>query len=143
MDIYEELFFSLKKVHEQTIALMHLKDDEELLTRGQMFLLFRINQTEKLKTTDISQFFGITPGAATAIADKLEQLEFIQRHRAENDRRVVYIKLTEKGTELVAKKKEEFKNRFTDLLGDFPKEEVHQTVQALNKIAQALQKTND
>ncbi|WP_227936400.1 MarR family winged helix-turn-helix transcriptional regulator [Alkalihalobacillus deserti] len=139
MDLYEELFFSLKKVHEQTIAIMQSKEDS-VLPKGQMFLLFKINRSEKMKTTDISQFFGITPGAATSIADKLEQLEFIQRHRAEKDRRVVYITLTEKGKEFVNKKKEEFKNRFTELLGDFPKGEIQETIQSLNKIAMALQK---
>jgi DNA-binding MarR family transcriptional regulator len=139
MDLFEELFFSLKNVHEQTIALMHSKDDG-ILTKGQVFLLFKIDRSENMKTTDISQFFGITAGAATSIADKLEQLGFIERQRAENDRRVVYIRLTDKGSEFVNKRKVEFKNRFTEKLGTFSEEEIRNTVQSLNKIAEALQK---
>ncbi|MFJ7975802.1 MarR family winged helix-turn-helix transcriptional regulator [Peribacillus sp. JNUCC 23] len=77
-----------------------LTNDEEI-SENLVLLLLRLKLFGFLKITDISDAFLLTPGAATNMCDKLEQLNYIERIRLKEDRRVVRVTLTEKGEERV------------------------------------------
>ena len=139
MSPFEQLIMALKQVHENTINVLQPKE-EEGLSHGHMFLLFMIFRKGSIKTTDISHHFGITPGAATAIADKLENLGLIVRERDLKDRRVVVISLSPGGLELVKNKKSEHVKMFEEILKDFSIEEILSLVQTLTKISGAIAK---
>lgn len=70
-----------------------------------MIFLFMINNKGEIKTSEVSEYFGVTSGAATGIADKLETLGLIDRHRSDTDRRVVTLALSEKGKNLYKTRK--------------------------------------
>ena len=55
---------------------------------------------------------------ATRLMDKLCDKNFIERERCEKDRRVVYVKITNKGLELLATIDEHQKTPFLDKLSD-------------------------
>ncbi|WP_078551232.1 MarR family winged helix-turn-helix transcriptional regulator [Bacillus alkalicellulosilyticus] len=139
MNKYEELIVSLKEVHEQMIGIM-APSEEEGITYGQMFLLFYIHSQEKIKTTDISNHFGITPGAATAIADKLETSGLIERIRDIKDRRIVLISLSEKGRLYVERKKKENINKVAEVLKELSDEEIVSASKAIQKISKTMAK---
>ena len=79
----------------------------KLLTRNQdisdnlVLLLLMLKLFKFMKITEISEVFFLTPGAATKMCDKLEQLGLIERIRLKEDRRVVRVSLTKKGEEEV------------------------------------------
>ncbi len=79
-----------------------LTKDEDI-SENLVLLLLRLKLFGFLKITDISDAFLLTPGAATNMCDKLEQLNYIKRIRLKDDRRVVRVSLTEKGEERVDK----------------------------------------
>lgn len=60
-------------------------------------LMFLLQLTGSLNITDISERLVITPGAASFMCDKLEDLGYIERIRTKEDRRVVNIVLTGSG----------------------------------------------
>jgi DNA-binding MarR family transcriptional regulator len=136
LNIYEQLIIALRQVHENFIDVM--QSNEEKLSHGHLFLLFMIYRMGSIKTTDISTHFGITPGAATGIADKIENLGLIQRERDKNDRRVVFISLSPKGMEFVQNKKNEHITLFEEILSDFSNEEMISTIRMLHKISNAI-----
>ncbi|MFT9846033.1 MarR family winged helix-turn-helix transcriptional regulator [Aneurinibacillus sp. REN35] len=79
----------------------------KLLTHNQgisdnlVLLLLHLKLFRFLKITEIADTFFLTPGAATKMCDKLEQLGFVERIRLKEDRRVVRVTLTKKGGEKV------------------------------------------
>lgn len=79
----------------------------KLLTHNQgisdniLLLLLNLKLFKFLKITEISDTFFLTPGAATKMCDKLEQLGLVERIRLKDDRRVVRVTLTHKGEEKV------------------------------------------
>jgi DNA-binding MarR family transcriptional regulator len=95
------------KLKKTTIA--GLKQSEQGLL---VILAINLGNDKKLFTvTEISNLLQITPAGVTHLINPLEELGFIERLQAPNDRRVVLIGLTDKGTKfsetLIAKAQEE------------------------------------
>ncbi|MDT3428896.1 DNA-binding MarR family transcriptional regulator [Paenibacillus forsythiae] len=94
------------------------------LTPNQILLLFQLRLSGSLTITDVAEWFAVTPGAASSMSDKLEDLGLLRRMRASEDRRVVTIVLTEQGEQQIV-----------DLFRDFEASE-------LTKISGTLEKIN-
>ncbi|RXJ04477.1 MarR family transcriptional regulator [Anaerobacillus alkaliphilus] len=138
MNIFEELLISLKRASEVSISVMRPRDTGEV-NHGLMILLFMIYSKGQIKTNEISEHFGVTSGAATGIADKLENLGLIERKRSIEDRRIVISTLTAKGLDLVEAKKREHVQLYEYILNDFSNEEIIKTIQMLNKISAKIE----
>lgn len=68
----------------------------------QFFLLAHINGTpHSLTMSEIAERMHHTTAAATGLVDRLENLGYLRRTSAENDRRKVMVTITAKGSELV------------------------------------------
>jgi DNA-binding MarR family transcriptional regulator len=68
-------------------------------------ILVRLFEEGPQKASAIADKLQITAGAITGIADKLIDLQYLERERDVEDRRVVYLVLTEKGQQLVERLK--------------------------------------
>ena len=95
--LMKEMFNIQAKSNNFMKLLIHDEDISENL----VLLLLRIKLLGFLKITDISDAFLLTPGAATNMCDKLEKLNYIERVRIKDDRRVVRVTLTSKGEERI------------------------------------------
>ncbi|BBH22855.1 MarR family transcriptional regulator [Paenibacillus baekrokdamisoli] len=71
------------------------------LSFTQFKVLFKLQAEGAQKVSELAEAMGMTPGAITGIADKLIAEGYIKRSRAEDDRRVVYIELTDKGERML------------------------------------------
>lgn len=91
--LMEEMFNVQIKSNNFVKVLTHDED----LSENLVLLLLRLRLFGFLKITEVSDAFLLTPGAATNMCDKLEGLDFIERVRLKDDRRVVRVKLTKKG----------------------------------------------
>lgn len=67
----------------------------------------------RIRMTDVSQYLMISKPAATQSVNRLVERGLLQRTRDENDRRVVYIAMTEDGKRLLDEKLNE-KMRFIE-----------------------------
>ncbi|KJS82054.1 MAG: MarR family transcriptional regulator [Peptococcaceae bacterium BICA1-8] len=104
------------------------------ITPTQFFLLKLIYDNKDCKAADIAHFFGISPAAATNMVERLYRNNWIERIRSEEDRRVVCLKLNEKGEKLL-KQIEERKfqmqlERFTNITD----EELDALIAIFNKV---------
>lgn len=67
----------------------------------QFKMLHILERFGSMKVSDIAEKMGLTSAAITGITDKLLTDGLVQRERAEADRRVVYITITEQGKEII------------------------------------------
>ena len=68
---------------------------------------FMKNNPEGIKASDLGHHLEITPARITHMVNSLEKDGYVERLSVPNDRRIVLIKLTEKGkniTEIISKK---------------------------------------
>ena len=142
MNIFENLLTSLKRASEVSVSIMKPRD-EGVITHNLMIFLFMIQNKGEIRTREISEHFGVTSGAATGIADKLENLGLIERNRSKIDRRVVTLVLSEKGKKLVQSKKREHVELYQYILHDFSEEELLNTIRMLNKISERIDSYNN
>lgn len=120
----------------QRCFLMNLSKE---LSRGQMsfpqyFLLGHIEGKESLTMSEIAQKMNHTTAAATGMIDRLENLGYVQRMHAENDRRKVMVKITKKGSSLVGHIRQDIINNLTVLMDFLSEEERHAWLRIYRKV---------
>ncbi|MEK3881375.1 MarR family transcriptional regulator [Paenibacillus sp. PL2-23] len=67
------------------------------LTEGQLNVLELLLDSQPMKPSDLIQFLSTTPAAITTLLDRMERNELIVRTRDDNDRRIVWISVSDKG----------------------------------------------
>ncbi|WP_231741020.1 MarR family winged helix-turn-helix transcriptional regulator [Thalassoglobus neptunius] len=77
--------------------------------------------------------------AITGLIDRLEKAELVTRCRCENDRRVVYISLTEKAEKLLEQMDEPVMELHRTLLGHMSKKELTELTRLLEKCRSSLE----
>lgn len=97
------------------------------LSQNQIMLLIQLKLYKSMKITEIASTFLISPGAATSMCDKLENMNLVARVRQQEDRRVVKLVLTDKGTEKVV-----------DLFKQFPHERLSEITVVFKKVNQLM-----
>ncbi|GAB1156994.1 MULTISPECIES: MarR family winged helix-turn-helix transcriptional regulator [Paenibacillus] len=74
--------------------------DQELapsLTEAQLAVLEVLEDHQKMKPSDLIPFLATTPAAVTMLLDRMEKNNLIRRDRDDNDRRIVWVSLSDKG----------------------------------------------
>jgi len=94
----------------------------ENLSHGQVsfpqyFLLAHIAGGDGVSMTEIASKMNHSTAAATGLVDRLENLDYVQRGAASNDRRKVLVKITRKGQLLVERIRLEFIGNLETLMG--------------------------
>jgi DNA-binding MarR family transcriptional regulator len=73
---------------------------------SQVKVLMILSHKESFKMKDITENLGIANSSATEVIDKLIKEDLVERFRKPDDRRVVRVKLTEKGRNFIDEIKE-------------------------------------
>jgi len=103
---FEELYLDFQR---KMGAAWH-KKIEHSISGSQGTILFHLNSAGPQKFSALADRLCITPGAVTSLSDKLISAGFAERKRDEEDRRVIYLEITEEGRELVKKLKKDIKD---------------------------------
>jgi len=82
----------------------------------QYFLLGYLDSQEVITMSGIASKMGHTTAAATGLVDRLEKLGYIQRSHALDDRRKVMVRITKKGSSLVAEIRRDMIEKIMTLL---------------------------
>lgn len=80
--------------------------------------------------------------AMTGLIDRLEKQELVARHRCEEDRRVIYVAITAKGTDLLNRLDEPVVDLHRSLMGHLSRTELKELNRLLAKCRQPLDDTN-
>lgn len=121
--IMSEMF----EIQQKSKAFVDLISENDGLSQNQIMLLIQLKLYKSMKVTEIASTFLISPGAATSMCDKLEQMNLVARVRQQEDRRVVHIILTNKGHE-----------RVVNLFKQFPNERLSEINAVFKKVNQLM-----
>lgn len=91
-----DIFNKVNVIEEQTLRASQFRD----ATLKEMHTIDIIGKGDVVTPTDISKELMLTLGTVTTSLNKLEDKGYIIRERSNEDRRVVYVKLTDKGQAL-------------------------------------------
>ncbi|KAF9119055.1 hypothetical protein BGX30_004111 [Mortierella sp. GBA39] len=67
------------------------------LTESQLTVLEVLSDQERMKPSDLTPLLATSPAAVTMLLDRMEKNGLIQRERDLNDRRIVWVSISEKG----------------------------------------------
>ena len=100
----------------------------------QFFLLAYLDQKEVLTMSAIAQKMGHTTAAASGLVARLENLGYVMRSAARDDRRKVMVCITTKGSALVTRIREEMVGNLMKILEHLTPDEQKAWLQIYSKI---------
>ncbi|WP_282935906.1 MarR family transcriptional regulator [Paenibacillus sp. RC67] len=74
---------------------------QDTVTLPQLHVLMKLKQQGPMKAGQLSDELQFSPGAMTAICDRLVKEKYVTRERPQKDRRIMLLNLTDKGTQLL------------------------------------------
>lgn len=131
---YIELSFSVQRKAECLVKEQIGSD----LTNDQHYTLRYISNVGSCTSSQLAEQFNVQKSAITAIITRLFEKGLIQRTRDENDRRVVYLTLTDKGNELFLQTEERIYKLVESFITQFEQEEITQFMKTYEKLNQIL-----
>lgn len=134
VDRYIRTSFSVSKIEELLINEQIGSD----LTRDQHYILRYIYQNNMCTTSELAHDFYVKKSAITAIITRLWKKGLIKRTRNPQDRRVIYLTLTEKGKEMYEKTEERIFSLVESFIKQFDPEEIKQFIQIYEKFNRIL-----
>lgn len=110
------------------------------ITMDQFATLQYIQKREESTSTDIAHAFGVGKSAVTAQINRLFEKDLIKRVRDNKDRRIIYLYVTNKGTELTKYTEEEIYTEIGNYLGHFDEKEITVFINSLEKLADIMER---
>lgn len=99
------------------------------------FTVLRVLEDDKtLRVTDVAKRLNSTNSYVTLTSEKLVKKGYLIRERNDQDRRTVYLTLTDEGYNLVKKMDEIVYDYFNKIFGDISNEEMTQVISILQKV---------
>lgn len=92
-DILVHLFNEIWELEEEAIITEEYKD----ITNNDMHIIEAVGLGEESTMSVVAKKLGITAGSLTTAVNSLVNKKYLLRIRSEEDRRVVYVRLTDKG----------------------------------------------
>lgn len=111
----------------------------EGMTLSQFFLLHEIAHRGRVTVSEVAASLGVTLSAVTALAEKLSRAGLISRSRDAGDRRVVWLELTGKGTEMLEICREGRNRVLRRYLGRLPPEDLQRLVNIYRRLVSAVE----
>lgn len=108
------------------------------ITLPQLLILNYLNKKEEGKMTDLAKFMGVTTAAMTGITDRLVRGNYVVRNHDTKDRRVINIKLTSKGVNLVKRINQQRREMVIKIFGKISQPERENYLNILMRIRDIL-----
>jgi DNA-binding MarR family transcriptional regulator len=109
------------------------------LTRAQLKSLFFISNQGSTNSKELSAALKVTPTNTTGIVDRLVKQGLVSRTEDTRDRRMLSLRATDEGEELLAKLRERRRGYMSEVLAYMSVDELATLVQGLASLAKAAQ----
>ncbi|WP_047979839.1 MarR family winged helix-turn-helix transcriptional regulator [Ornithinibacillus contaminans] len=136
-ELIERYQAGMNQVYRRVNILLKEKIHSDITT-DQFATLQYIFKNKKCTSTDIANEFGIGKSAVTAQINRLFDKQLIERERDENDRRVIYLHVTEQGIDFVQYTEKALFKELGRYLTNFDKEEIFTFIESLEKLAKVM-----
>lgn len=104
------------------------------ITENDMHIIEAVGISEPKKVSDVAKSLNVTPGTMTVNIDNLEKKGYVTRERSENDKRVVYIILTERGKKAFFHHRDFHKKMIKSAVANLTDEERESLMKCLTKL---------
>lgn len=108
------------------------------LTQSHIRALFTIDQSGEATAGDLAKAAELSPASVSAMLDHLERDGIVERRRAEHDRRVVVVRLTDSGRSLLDRKRALWRRRGAEALSDVSEEHLAAAADVMRRMAKLL-----
>lgn len=117
--------------------------EEMNLTPHQFIVLKIIANTDNCIMSDLSNNLGVTMGNMTTMLDRLIKEGFAARKQEPDDRRVVGVRLTNKGKDIVAKATKKRQNILLNMLKKLSNKDIETMLKLIEKIVTNQEPANE
>ncbi|MBW7457763.1 MarR family winged helix-turn-helix transcriptional regulator [Paenibacillus sepulcri] len=117
------------------------KQTESLVSLSHFRMLYMLNLRGPQKMADLAECLHVTSGAITGIADKLIERGYIDRNRDLDDRRVVYLNITDSGKALMETLSEKQVLLYSRLVDQLDSEDVAHLKRIFTQMIETLNTT--
>ncbi len=129
-EVLVRLFRDIMDIEQQAIITSEFKD----LTNNDMHVIEAIGIEEPKNMSTIAKELSVTVGTLTIAMNNLVKKGYVTRQRGKEDRRVVYIFLSEKGRAAYEHHARFHKDMIDGVIGQLSGDEVEALIKALTKL---------
>lgn len=116
--------------------------EEVSITIPQSLVIGTLIKFGEMKITDLSKKVNLSNSTISGIVDRLEKQQLVVRTRSEEDRRIVYVKVTPRFNEIFKGIYRKAEESFEELLGPGSPEEIEKILEGLNALKKILNDKN-
>ena len=127
----------IKRGHGGPVPKVPIRKSEmfALMTIGKLILKY----PDGIKLSTLSKTLNLAPPTVTPMINSLEESGFIIRVGSKQDRRVVFIQLTEMGQTFLTEKEKHFKSNIQALVEYLGQEDIKELIRLVRKTANFLE----
>ena len=138
-DILINLFNDILKLEEEAIITDEFKD----ITNNDMHIIEAVGLSGENTMSVVAKKLGITAGSLTTSVNSLVNKKYVIRQRSEEDRRVVFLKLTEKGKRAYEHHREYHRQMTEAVISRLDENEVPVLIKTLTGLSDFFRGYND
>ena len=138
-DILVNLFNEILKLEEEAIITDEFKD----ITNNDMHIIEAVGLSGENTMSVVAKKLGITAGSLTTSVNSLVNKKYVTRQRSEEDRRVVFLKLTEKGKRAYEHHREYHRQMTEAVISRLDENEVPVLIKTLTGLSDFFRGYND
>ena len=136
MEIVRRLYHVVNRMRKQGLQRVQEKKTPHPVAAREIMILDAIEQ-------NISTHFNITPAAVSQVMKHLEKKEWIERVIFEDDRRSVYIRISEKGKEALEENEQHMIQNLLGFIEWIGEEDAQALIRIMEKAAVYVEKKGD
>lgn len=129
---------NLRRVFQVVNEYSKKAEKETGLTGPQLWAIKVISDSSPIKVSEIARRMYLHPATVVGILDRLESRGLVARTRSKEDRRVVYLDLTEQGKDLVTQAPEVAQGLLVQGLEHLPMDELLNIAKGLDRLVEIL-----
>ena len=138
-DVLVNLFNEILKLEEEAIITDEFKD----ITNNDMHIIEAVGLSGENTMSVVAKKLGITAGSLTTSVNSLVNKKYVTRQRSDEDRRVVFLKLTDKGKRAYEHHREYHSQMTEAVISRLDEEEVPVLIKSLTGLSEFFRGYND
>lgn len=138
-----EVVKDLKDIQRQLKVRVHRRFKDREITAPQGMLIFMLSHHEQLKISDVSEKMGLSNSTVSGIIDRLEAMDYVERIRSKEDRRVVYVKVTDTVRDELKLHDDTMDSLLIEALSSLTKEDAIQIAASLRQLSETIRIKNE
>lgn len=111
-------------------------------TTSQCYCMLELLNSDGLTMNELSEKMNLNTSTMTRIVDKLVRDKYIVRERYEKDRRIVVVRLTDKGREATLDLSKSLNQYYEKIINNLPEGRVNEVLEAVSLLLDAFDKVN-